>query len=290
MAVASGIERQIGVQHHHAHIASCMAENHLRGKVVGVALDGTGFGTDGKIWGGEFLLADLAGFTRRAHLRNVLLPGGDAAVRQPWRMALSYLRDAFGPQIPGHLQRFQGVDKKQVALVDAMIARRIHTVETSSCGRLFDAVAALLGLAPEVSFEGQAAIALEAAAEPGIDHRYDFEIEEGDPMIVDFRPVTVGIGNDISAGRRVGEISSRFHNSLSAAIGEVCSRIAQSDAVRRVCLSGGSFQNLYLLGRTVVELRRRGLEVFLHAQVPANDGGLSLGQAVIANERLRRGE
>jgi hydrogenase maturation protein HypF len=300
MAIASGIERRIGVQHHHAHIASCMAENHLRGKVLGVALDGTGFGADGKIWGGEFLLADFAGFSRRAHLRNVLLPGGDAAVRQPWRMALSYLRDAFGAQIPGHLQRFQGIDEKQVALVDAMLARRIQTVETSSCGRLFDAVAALLGLAPEVSFEGQAAIALEAATEPGIakagiakagiNDRYDFEIEEGEPMIVDFRPVIVGIGNDISAGRRVGEISSRFHNSLSTAIGEVCSRIAQSDAVRRVCLSGGSFQNLYLLGRTVVELRRRGLEVFLHAQVPANDGGLSLGQAVIANERLRRGE
>jgi hydrogenase maturation protein HypF len=295
MAMASGIERQIGVQHHHAHIASCMAENHLRGRVLGVALDGTGFGTDGKIWGGEFLVADFAGFSRRAHLRNVLLPGGDAAVRQPWRMALSYLRDAFGAQIPGHLQRFQGIDEKQVALVDTMLARRIQTVETSSCGRLFDAVSAMLGLAVEVSFEGQAAIALEAAAgswlaEPGIADRYDFEIEEGDPMIVDFRPVMFGIGNDISAGRRVGEISSRFHKSLSTAIGEVCSRIAQSDAVRRVCLSGGSFQNLYLLGRTVVELRRRGLEVFLHAQVPANDGGLSLGQAVIANERLRRGE
>jgi hydrogenase maturation protein HypF len=290
MAMASGIERQIGVQHHHAHIASCMAENHLRGKVIGVALDGTGFGTDGKIWGGEFLLADFAGFARRAHLRNVLLPGGDAAVRQPWRMALSYLRDAYGSHIPSHLQRFQDIDEKQVALVDTMLARRIQTVETSSCGRLFDAVAALLGLAPEVSFEGQAAIKLEAAAEPGIDDRYDFEIEEGEPMIVDFRPVTFGIGKDISAGRRVGEISSRFHNSLSRAIGEVCGRIAQSDAVHRVCLSGGSFQNLYLLGRTVVELRRRGLDVFLHAQVPANDGGLSLGQAVIANERLRRGE
>src|SRR5580658_8065483 len=263
MAVASGIPRRIGVQHHHAHIASCMAENHLSGRVLGVAMDGTGFGTDGKIWGGEFLVADFAGFSRRAHLRNVLLPGGDAAVRQPWRMALSYLRDAFGGKIPTHLQCFQDIDEKQFALVDTMLARRIHTVETSSCGRLFDAVAALLGLAPEVSFEGQAAIALEAAAEPGIDDRYGFEIEEGEPMIVDFRPVMFGIGKDISAGRRVGEISSRFHNSLSTAIGEVCGRIASSDAVRRACLSGGSFQNLYLLGHTVVELRRRGLEVFL---------------------------
>jgi hydrogenase maturation protein HypF len=280
MAMASGIERKIGVQHHHAHIASCMAENHLHGKVLGVAMDGTGFGTDGKVWGGEFLVADFAGFTRRAHLRNVLLPGGDAAVRQPWRMALSYLRDA--AQTPQDLGCFEG---KQVALVDAMLARRIQTVETSSCGRLFDAVAALLGLAPEVSFEGQAAIALEAAAEPGIDRRYDFEIEPGEPSILDFRPVIVAIVADIAGGRRVGEISACFHNTLSAAIGEMCTRIGKSDALDRVCLSGGSFQNLYLLGRTVVELRRRGFAVFLHGQVPANDGGLSLGQAMIADFR-----
>jgi hydrogenase maturation protein HypF len=290
MAMASTIENKIGVQHHHAHIASCMAENHLRGRVLGVALDGTGFGTDGKIWGGEFLVADFAGFTRRAHLRNVLLPGGDAAVRQPWRMALSYLRDAFRGQIPDHLQGFQGIDEKQVALVNTMLTRRIQTVETSSCGRLFDAVAALLGLASEVTFEGQAAIALEAAAEPGIDDRYDFEIEEGEPAVLDFRPAIVAIGRDISAGRRVGEISACFHNTLSAAIGELCGTIGASDAVNRVCLSGGTFQNLYLLGRTVVELRRRGFDVFLHAQVPANDGGLSLGQAMVANERLHQGE
>jgi hydrogenase maturation protein HypF len=290
MALTSGIDRRIGVQHHHAHIVSCMAENHLRGRVLGVALDGTGFGTDGRIWGGEFLIADFVGFSRRAHLRNVLLPGGDAAVRQPWRMALSYLRDAFGGQIPNQLRCFEGIDEKQVALVDTMLTRRIQTVETSSCGRLFDAVAALLGLATEVTFEGQAAIALEAVAEPGIEDRYEFEIEEGEPAIVDFRPVIVSIVKDISSGRRVGEISARFHNTLSAAIGEECGRIASSDALRRVCLSGGSFQNLYLLGRTVVELRRRSFDVFLHAQVPANDGGLSLGQAVVANEHLRRGE
>jgi hydrogenase maturation protein HypF len=290
MALTSGIARRLGVQHHHAHIVSCMAENHLRGRVLGVALDGTGYGTDGRIWGGEFLVADFAGFTRRGHLRNVLLPGGDAAVRQPWRMALSYLRDAFGGQIPDHLRCFQGIEEKQVALVSTMLARRIQTVETSSCGRLFDAVAALLGLAAEVTFEGQAAVALEAIAEPGIDERYDFAIEEVEPVILDFRPVIFSIVNDIFLGRRAGEISARFHNTLSAAIGEVSSRIASSDAVRRVCLSGGSFQNLYLLGRTVVELRRRGFEVFLHAQVPANDGGLSLGQAMVANEHVRRGE
>ena len=286
MALAGNIEPRIGVQHHHAHIASCMAENHLRGRVLGVALDGTGFGTDGRIWGGEFLVADFAGFTRRAHLRNVLLPGGDAAVRQPWRMALSYLQDALGTAVP----TFQGIEDKQVALVNTMLARRIQTVETSSCGRLFDAVAAMLGLASEVTFEGQAAIALEAQAEQGIDDRYDFSLDHDAPIVLDFRPMTLAIMKDISSGRRVGEISACFHNTLCAAIGEVCSRIRASDGVHRVCLSGGSFQNLYLLGRTVVELRHRGFEVFLHAAVPANDGGLSLGQAMVANERLRRGE
>jgi hydrogenase maturation protein HypF len=290
MALASGIERTVGVQHHHAHIASCMAENHLRGTVLGVALDGTGFGTDGTIWGGEFLLADFAGFTRRAHLRNVLLPGGDAAVRQPWRMALSYLRDTFGRQIPDKLRCFREIGEKQIALVDTMLSRRIQTVETSSCGRLFDAVATMLGMASEVTFEGQAAIALEAAVERGIEEHYDFEIEENDTLTLDFRPAIVAMVKDVTSGRRVGEISARFHNTLSTAIVDVCSRIRSSGGVDRVCLSGGTFQNLYLLGRTVVELRRRGFGVYLHAQVPANDGGIALGQAVIANERLRGGE
>jgi len=290
MAMASGMQRKIGVQHHHAHIASCMAENHLRGKVLGVALDGTGYGMDGKVWGGEFLEADFGGFTRRAHFRNVLLPGGDAAVRQPWRMARSYLRDTFGSHIPSGLQCFQGIGEKQLALVDTMLARQIQTVETSSCGRLFDAVAALLSIASEVTFEGQAAIALEAAAERGIEQRYNFEIGEEEPMILDFRPTIAAIVADVSRGRPAGEISARFHNTLSTAIAEVCTRIRATGALDRVCLSGGSFQNLYLLHRTVVELRHRGFGVFLHAQVPANDGGLSLGQAMIANQRLREGD
>jgi hydrogenase maturation protein HypF len=290
MALASGMEHKIGVQHHHAHIASCMAENHLRGRVLGVAMDGTGFGTDGKVWGGEFLVADFAGFTRRAHLRNVLLPGGDAAVRQPWRMALSYLRDVFGQQIPGELRCFQRIEEKQVALVDTMLKRRIQTVETSSCGRLFDAVAALLGVATEVTFEGQAAMALEAMADRGVEKRYDFATEEGETMVLDFRPAISAMVKDLSRGRGAGEISASFHNTLSAAIGEICGKIGAADGVNRVCLSGGSFQNLYLLGRTVVELRRRGFGVFLHAQVPANDGGLSLGQAMVANQRIRGGD
>jgi hydrogenase maturation protein HypF len=295
MALASTIERKIGVQHHHAHIASCMAENHLRGKVIGVAFDGTGFGTDGKIWGGEFMVADFSAFTRRAHLRYVPLPGGDAAVRQPWRMALSYLRDAFGQDIPAGLARFPGVTEKQIDLVDTMLTKRIQTVETSSCGRLFDAVAAILGLASEVTFEGQAAIALETAAArstagrgaPNAGH-YPFDVNSLEPLSLDLRATIMAIAREVLQGRAAEDISAKFHNTLAAAIVEICVRIRESDGLTRICLSGGTFQNLYLLERTIVELRRRNFDVFLHVLVPANDGGIALGQAVIANELWQR--
>jgi hydrogenase maturation protein HypF len=289
MALASGIEQKFAVQHHHAHIASCMAENHLGGQVIGVAMDGTGLGADGTIWGGEFLLASLAGFERRAHLRAVPLPGGDAAIRHPWRMALSYLRDSPGSQNPDDIACFREVPAPQFKLVDTMLTRRVQTVQTSSCGRLFDAVAAILGMGSEVTFEGQAAIALEMAAHPGVTGRYQFDLQQGEPLVVDLRQSIATIVQEIARNRPAGEISARFHNTLSAAIVEVCCRIRKSDGLDRVCLSGGVFQNHLLLGLTAAELRRLGFGVFLHATVPANDGGISLGQAVIANELLRRG-
>jgi hydrogenase maturation protein HypF len=289
MALASSIERKFAVQHHHAHIASCIAENHLGGKVIGVAMDGTGLGSDGTIWGGEFLVADLAGFERRAHLRTVPLPGGDAAIRHPWRMALSYLRDSLGTRIPDDLPCFRGVPASQFNLVDTIISRQIQSLQTSSCGRLFDAVAALLGLGSEVTFEGQAAIALEMAADPRVSDPYGFDLQQDEPIVVDLRQTIATIVQEIARNRSVNEISARFHNTLSAAIVEVCCRIRKSDGLDRVCLSGGVFQNHLLLGLTAAELRRLGFGVFLHAMVPANDGGISLGQAVIANELLHRG-
>lgn len=282
------LERKLGIQHHHAHIASCMAENHLRGKVIGVALDGTGYGTDGKIWGGEFLIADLAGFERRAHLRYVPLPGADAAVRQPWRMALSYLRDTFGDWHPlDPIALFHRIPQKEIALVNTMVARRIHAPETSSCGRLFDAVAAMLGLGDRVSFEGQAAIALENAATPGIEDRYEFSIDDAEPMRIDMRPTIKGIARDIAMEKSASHISACFHNTMAAVISEVCLRLRRMEGLNRVCLSGGVFQNMVLLGRSVALLRHNGFEVFIHQQVPPNDGGISLGQAVIASEQLR---
>jgi hydrogenase maturation protein HypF len=169
---------KIGVQHHHAHIASCMIENGLEGEVIGVAFDGTGYAEDGTIWGGEFLVAGYAGFKRRAHLRRIPLAGGDAAVREPWRVALAYLMDALGPQAP-----YSGAPAARVRLVRQMIEKRVSTVLTSSCGRLFDAVAALIGIRQEVNFEAQAAIELEMAAADGEEGRYPFEITAGDPLI-----------------------------------------------------------------------------------------------------------
>lgn len=288
-ALSLPIERKIGVQHHHAHIASCMAENRLQGKVIGVAFDGTGYGTDGRIWGGEFLVADLETFERRAHLRYLPLPGGDAAIRQPWRMALSYLRDTFGAgTLPAGPQFLQHVPDKQIAIVDAMMARRIQTIDTSSSGRLFDAVAALLGLGSEVTFEGQAAIALESAAQPGVEDRYSFPLENGTPIQLDMRPMIEEIVRDLARGAPVGLISARFHNTVAAAIIEVCRRIRQQERLTRVCLSGGVFQNMYLLKHTVRDLDKDGFQIFLHALVPPNDGGISLGQAAIASAILRR--
>ena len=290
-ALKMQLEQKVGVQHHHAHIASCMAENHLSGKVIGVAFDGTGYGTDGKIWGGEFLVADFAGFERRAHLRYVPLVGGDTAVRQPWRMALSYLRDAFGPNsLPSGLRFLDSIPEKQLDLVDAMLLRGINSVETSSCGRLFDAVASLIDLRQEVNFEGQAAIELEMIAQADLEQRYPFLVSDGEPAQVDMRPMIENIVQDLARSKPPSYIAACFHNTVAAAIVEVCRSIRKRDQLKRVCLSGGTFQNLYLLRRAVEGLQRAGFEVYLHSVVPPNDGGISLGQAVIANEMLRRGD
>ena len=277
--------RQIGVQHHHAHIASCMAENGITEKVIGVAFDGTGFGTDGKIWGGEFLMADFAGFERRAHLRYIPLAGGDTAVREPWRLGLSYLLDTFGAQFDSiDVPLRRRVPAKKLATVRSMIERRINTVETSAAGRLFDAVASIIGVRDEVNFEAQAAIELEACALPGIDDVYPFEIAAGQ---IDVRPMIQQVVHDVIAGKPSGWISAAFHNTVASIVVEVCQRLRESEGIHRVCLSGGTFQNVYLVERAMASLNAKGFEIFLHSKVPPNDGGIALGQAVIANAVLR---
>lgn len=271
----------IAVQHHHAHIAGCMADNGIDGRVIGVALDGTGYGTDGKIWGGEFLVCDFAAFERRGHLRYVPLAGGDSAIRQPWRSALAWLREIHrDPSI------LRDIPPNQLHIVDTMIARNIQTVATSSCGRLFDAVSSLLGIRHETTYEGQAAIELEMQATTA-PTPYPFTIEDGDPFQIDPRPMIESIVDDIARGASTGEISARFHLTMAHIVLNACERIRESTALARVCLSGGTFQNLRLLTHAVTLLRARAFEVFIHHRVPTNDGGLALGQAVIASHQLR---
>jgi hydrogenase maturation protein HypF len=283
-----GVEK-IGVQHHHAHVVSCMAENHLNGKVIGVAFDGTGYGLDCQIWGGEFLIAGLADFERRAHFRYVPLAGGDQAIREPWRAALSYLMETFGAERPWlDLPPGREIAAKKLEFVETMIRRRVNTVQTSSCGRLFDAVASILGLRHEVSYEGQAAIELEMIACEGVGESYSFEIEDGEPWQVDMRPAIHSIVDDVRRGVPAGVISARFHNAVAAVVTEVCGRLRKAEKLNRVCLSGGTFQNVYLLTRALAGLRGNGFEVFLHSRVPANDGGVSLGQAVVASHKAER--
>jgi hydrogenase maturation protein HypF len=281
--------RRIGVQHHHAHIASCMAEHHLTGQVIGVSWDGTGYGTDGNIWGGEFLVASLTGFTRAAHLRYVPLAGGDAAVREPWRMARSYLRDAFGADIPAHLAAPAAIPAQHLKLFDQLLDRSLNTIPTSSAGRLFDAVASLIGLRHIVTFEGQAAMELEFAADPAESGRYDFALSGSDPIELDLRPTILALARDLAHNTPISTLSARFHNTLAALIVATCSRIRTTTGESRVCLSGGCFQNQLLLARTVAALAAANFTVFHQRIVPANDGGIALGQAAIACEIIRTG-
>lgn len=280
--------RKIGVQHHHAHITSCMAEHGLDGQVLGVAWDGTGFGLDGTIWGGEFLVAGFGEFERYAHLRNVQLAGGDTAVREPWRVARSYLRDAFDSIMPPGLGLQHSVPESSIRMVDVLLEKRIHTIDTSSCGRLFDAVASLVGLHQLVSFEGQAAMALEAIAD-GANEAYNFTIEGQRPSQVDMRQMVREIVDDVQRGEPANKISARFHNTLVKVVGGVCARMRKDTGLRRVCLSGGCFQNVRLLQACLHTLRSDNFEVFFQQQVPCNDGGIAFGQAAVACELLRRG-
>jgi len=252
-----------------------------------VAFDGTGYGTDRQIWGGEFLVAERKSFERRAHLRYVPLAGGDAAVHQPWRSAFAWLRESFGAELPQHLHLLGDVTERELKLVGSMVESGFNTVNTSSCGRLFDAVASLIGLRHVTTFEGQAAIELEIITQAGIDDRYSFEIDCREPLQIDLRPAIREIVRDL--GRAVAKpvIAARFHNTVAAVTLEVCHILRRSESLDRVCLSGGSFQNVYLLQRTMQRLEKAGFQVFLHSRVPPNDGGISLGQAVIATEIFR---
>jgi hydrogenase maturation protein HypF len=285
----SGI-KLIPVQHHHAHIASCMADNGLESPVIGVAFDGTGLGADGNIWGGEFLVADYRNFRRAGHLEYLPLPGGAAAIKRPRRTAIGYVLTLLGENALDHGLPVMGeADDMEIEIIKRQIERRINSPLSSSMGRLFDAISALLGIRGEIDYEGQAAVELEMAAYEEeyayAQESYPYRIvEENGIRIVQLGDLLSAVIEDLHQGISKGRISVKFHNTVAQMINEMCHLIAdETPMVSGVALSGGVFQNRLLLRKTVSLLESSGFQVFTHRQVPCNDGGISLGQAVIAN-------
>ncbi len=268
------------VQHHFAHVLACIAENELEGPVLGVSWDGTGYGTDGTVWGGEFLLTDEDSFQRVAHFRQFRLPGGDAAVKEPRRTALGVLYEIWGDKVitDRRLAPIASFSDSELVVVQQMLAKEINSPLTSSAGRLFDAVASILGLRHRVTFEGQAAMELEFALQPAIDEVYPFEVIDSLPCIVDWTPMIPEILIDLQKGQPTGNISAKFHNTLTESIVAVARKVGET----RILLTGGCFQNRYLVERSVRRLLDAGFRPYWHQRVPPNDGGIALGQAVAA--------
>lgn len=283
----SGLPK-VGVQHHHAHIVSCMVENGIDGEVIGVAMDGTGFGTDETIWGGEFLKANLKSFERLAHLKRVPMPGGSMAIKEPWRMAMVYLTEAFGNGVQElKLDLLKRIDLQKWSILTKAIERKINTPQTSSMGRFFDAISSLLSIRDEVHYEGQAAIELEMVANPEIREAYSFCLpNEESPLVIDPTEIIRGVVRDLIDGVSISKISGKFHRTISHLITETCKILRAKEGLNRVVLSGGVFQNMLLHTFVTEELKESGFEVYTHHLVPTNDGGLSLGQAVVAHMRL----
>jgi hydrogenase maturation protein HypF len=284
---------RIGVQHHHAHVASCMAENHLEGEVIGFALDGTGYGTDGNIWGGEVLIATYTDFRRAAHFEYVPMPGGSAVIREPWRMAISYLAHHFGSAKAAEgASLLRGISPQQVRLVLQMIERNVNSPMTSSCGRLFDAVASLAGIRQKTNYEAQPAIELEMAMDDiGESRPYPFELRPtGDSWIIGTRPLFESLLCDLEARVPVGVISARFHAGLTDILTKTAIAVRESTGLSRTCFSGGTFNNQVLASGLPTRLRQHGFEIFTQSEVPCGDGGLSLGQAMVAATKFDRGD
>jgi len=279
-----GLE-MVEVQHHHAHVAACMAENGQESPVIGIAFDGAGYGVDGAIWGGEAMIAEYRGFHRLSHLQYLPLPGGDAVARRPDRIAAGFLIGLFGARFDEQVSRLIG--KQDAFVLAKMIERGINTFRTSSCGRLFDAVAALLGICSATTYEAQAAIELEvlarrSAPSPRV---YPCSIIEG---VVQTGEIFEGLLTDLNEGRSTAEIARAFHDTMAEVILEMAADAREQTGIEVVALSGGCFQNQLLLAASIERLEESGFTVLSHRRVPANDGGLALGQAVIAAARLNR--
>ncbi len=273
---------KIGVQHHHAHLAACLADNFADGEVIGAAFDGSGFGTDGKIWGGEFFVADFKFAERVFHLEYVPLAGGAQAIREPWRMAAVYLHKTFGDDFLNlDLPFVKNLNLSDWKSIKSMIAGGVNCPETSSIGRLFDAMASLLSLRKCINYEGQAAVELEAMSDKNETNSYEFEIDGS--KIIKSDSVIKSAVEDLLSGVSASKIAARFHQAMANLIGKIAVDIRAERNLNRVALSGGVFQNAFLLEKTCQLLRKANFEILTHKRVPANDGGIALGQAAVAN-------
>jgi len=270
----------ISVQHHFAHVMSCMAENELQAPALGVSWDGTGYGLDGTIWGGEFLLVNEKSFDRVAHFRPFKLPGGEASIKQPRRTALGVLYEIFGEKVfeQKNLIPVQSFSRTELSLLQPMLEKGINAPITTSAGRLFDAIASIIGLRQQVNFEGQAAMELEFAVQPAIAEAYPFEVQQNADSIVDWQPMILEILKDVQRGQALGIISAKFHNTLA----EIIVDLARTIGEQKIVLTGGCFQNKYLTERTVQRLMQEGFRPYWHQRIPPNDGGIALGQVLAA--------
>ncbi len=287
-AEATGLPAVV-VQHHHAHVAAVLADAAYEGRVIGVAFDGAGLGDDGAIWGGEFLLADAAGYERAAHLRYVPLAGGDRASREPWRPALAWLFALYGEKaLDARVPALEEVGRAKRELVLEAMAKGVNAPPTSSMGRLFDAVAALAGVRNYMNYEGQAAAELEQLAAPDEEGAYAFsyEKEEDAGVVIDAAPVIAAVLSDVRAGVGPALVAARFHNAVVAMVVAVAGVLREESGLSAVALGGGCFQNMLLCERLLPALEGAGFRVLLARRVPPNDGGLALGQAAVALARL----
>jgi len=280
-ALETGI-KAIAVQHHHAHIASCMAEHGLDEMVIGVAMDGTGLGNDNKIWGGEFFISDLNDFERFTHFDYLPMPGGDKVTEEPWRTGVSYLYRIYGSKLKDlKLDFLKTIQAEKLEIIITAIEKKLNCPESSSAGRLFDAVAAITNICPVSDFHAEAPMRLEAAILQVVEEKYEFDFNE----TISFDKTIIGIVNDLNDGKSKGLIAAKFHNTVIYCIFAVAERIRTLRKINKVVLSGGSFQNAYILGKVEILLEQNGFEVYSHKKTPANDAGIALGQLAIAAKR-----
>jgi len=282
--------RARGIQHHEAHVASCAADNNIKGRVIGVAFDGTGFGRDGNIWGGEFFVGSIKGFKRAAHLKYTSMPGGEACIKEPWRMAFSYLYGMYKSDMKLFRRILQFRLGQAVSCSDIlrqMIDKRINAPLVSSMGRLFDGVSALIGICGFARYEGEAAIRLEEAIQdierPIAGGKYSFKYKnQDDVVLIDWEPVIRGIVKDLKNNVKQPEISLKFHNAICDMIKDTCKFLRKKYKINKVCFSGGVFQNKYLSRNIKLVLEKEGFDIYAHKNIPTHDGGIALGQAVLA--------